>query len=161
MNESLTSRCANAVTGLALSLLLVCGVLVVSDVGTYLLPGPGPQARAIPSELPDSNGGIPGARGATAGTTEPRSATPRRRAVPNDQGVASARSAAPVRPVSYSATDDRARPGRATTGPEVRARGSERRTNSTAPAPKQRAGADAEGRSFSETDGGKPLRKRS
>lgn len=55
MTDSLAMRGANAATGFALSSLLVCGVIVVSDTGTYAIPLGNqhvPSADAVERDAP-------------------------------------------------------------------------------------------------------------
>lgn len=60
MKEPLTVRLANALTGLTLSLLLVCGVVVASDIGIYSPPATGTRAPVGSlDELPGSISGVP------------------------------------------------------------------------------------------------------
>lgn len=165
MDESRAAGCANVVTGLALSLLLVCGVLVVSDVGTYVLPSTGlqvPTGRDGPS---DSNSGSPGAEGIATKASEPRSATPRRRGESHSQDAASARSSLEVWQVSHRTTAGRTRPERTATGTdatrgEARGRGPAHRTNGTAAPSKRAHSAEAEVRNFSVGGGAKSFPKR-
>lgn len=60
MKEPLTVRLANALTGLTLSLLLMCGVVVASDIGIYSPPATGTRAPVGSlDELPGSISGVP------------------------------------------------------------------------------------------------------
>ncbi|MPY83005.1 MAG: hypothetical protein GEV00_06700 [Actinophytocola sp.] len=63
MRDTVAMRGANAATALVLGLLLASGAIVVSDIGTYLLPAGGGTAPIAQGEPPDADGVAPGAGG--------------------------------------------------------------------------------------------------
>ncbi|MPY78280.1 MAG: hypothetical protein GEV04_07260 [Actinophytocola sp.] len=73
MMDSQAIRGANAATGFVLSSLLVCGVIVVSDIGTYALP-------TVTRNVPLAEGALPGPLDRSA--EPPRAATTQSITVP-------------------------------------------------------------------------------
>lgn len=107
MTDSLAMRSANAATGFVLSSLLVCGVIVVSEPGTYALPtgslGAPPAEDAQPGALGDP------------GADEPRPSTdqsitvPVKLRAPRDTNARGAAVALPASAMSTAARQDQRR----------------------------------------------------
>ncbi|MPY97942.1 MAG: hypothetical protein GEU97_08070 [Actinophytocola sp.] len=121
MQDSVTVRGANAATGLVLSVLLVCGVIVVSDTGTYALPTGEWQAPLMPDARSDVSGGAAPADATRQSITVPFTVREQRAPARNGGGPSARRMPVAVRPASVEPLPERVpdrrddiRPGRAT-----------------------------------------------
>jgi len=87
MREAVAMRGANAATALVLGLLLASGAIVVSDIGTYLLPAGGGTAPIAQGEPPGTAGEAPALDVRRQPITVPLSIRPRREAVRHGGGA--------------------------------------------------------------------------
>jgi len=87
MRDTVAMRGANAATALVLGLLLASGAIVVSDIGTYLLPAGGGTAPIAQGEPPDAVGEAPALDVRRQPITVPLSIRPRRETVRHGGGA--------------------------------------------------------------------------